>query len=123
MTSQARRDWYGRPFVPLPGMGWALRWAGPRTCRREGVRCGDGVSCQPIGLAGAGPAGRRWGHVVLVFAAGATSCASEDVAFDKGDDKDAVLIARLTAAAALLHPGAGRRDVGSLGASNDRYAR
>jgi len=37
---------------------------------------------------------------------------SEDLTFDKTDDKDAVLIARLARAAALLHPGAGRPRLG-----------
>jgi transposase len=71
-------------------LGAALDWAGERATRAG--YAGVTVACEPTG--------HRWrGHVVRLCTPTVTSCArkSEDLTTDKTDDKDAVLIARLTA--------------------------
>ena len=80
-------------------LGSALDWAAGSCCR-AGLRRGDGgVRADRAPVAGAGPAGRGPADAVRVRAAAGDSWArrTEDLTFDKTDDKDAVLIARLTA--------------------------
>jgi hypothetical protein len=103
----------------------ALDWAGERA-RSKGF-AGVRVSCEPTGhrwrVLGQLAADRSMRFVCVQPMQASWARRSEDLTFDKTDDKDAILIARLTAqlrcCAPEIRPRAGRGDLGSAAASGN----
>ena len=80
---------------------WGRRWTGPRSGPRRKGFAGVTVSCEPTGhrwrVLGQLAADRGMPFVCVQPMLTSWARRSEDLTFDKTDDKDAVLIARLTA--------------------------
>src|SRR5215469_1281607 len=80
---------------------WVLRWTGPAARLPRGGFAGATVSCEPTGhrwrVLGQLAADRGMSFVCVQPMLSSWARRSEDLTFDKTDEKDAVLIARLTA--------------------------
>lgn len=87
-------------------LGVGLDWAG-EPARRHGFR-GVTVACEPTGhrwrILGQLAADRGMAFVCVHPTMSAWARKSEDLTFDKTDDKDAVLIARMSASCAVTCP-------------------
>jgi transposase len=92
------------------GLGAALDWAGERAAANGFA--GATVSCEPTGhrwrVLGQLAGGRRMSFVCVQPSLTSWARRTEDLTFDKTDEKDAVLIARLTAQLRCYGPRAGR---------------
>ncbi len=91
-------------------LGVALDWAAERAAAKGFT--GVTVACEPTGhrwrVLGQLSADRGMAFVCVQPTISSWARKSEDLTFDKTDDKDAVLIARLVGSAALLPARAGR---------------
>ena len=91
-------------------LGAALDWAGQHAARHGFA--GVTVACEPTGhrwrIVGQLAADRRMSFVCVQPTISSWARKSEDLTFDKTDDKDAVLIARLTAQLRCYLPERGR---------------